>query len=84
MSTVYHSPSSSKVQVGGPDGGDGGDGGCVVFMVDASVKSLRSLLSHYRGRNGSVGQGSYHQGNSGKDVVIKVSMEGGLPLISHS
>lgn len=58
--------------MGGPDGGDGGDGGGVVIMADASVKSLRSLLSNYRGRDGSAGQGSYHQGTSGKDVIIKV------------
>lgn len=66
------SPTSTKVMVGGPDGGDGGGGGCVVFEVDASVKSLCSLLSHYRARDGADGQGSYGQGNGGKNVVIKV------------
>lgn len=70
---VYNnSPTSSKVRVGGPDGGDGGQGGSVVFKVDTSVKSLRSLLSQYRGRDGSTGQGSYNQGSSGKDVIVKV------------
>lgn len=66
------SPTSTKVNVGGPDGGDGGGGGGVVFVADASVKSLCSLLSHYRARDGSNGQGSYRQGPSGRDVVIKV------------
>ena len=58
--------------VGGPDGGDGGDGGNVGFVVDPSTRSLRSLRTHYRARDGEHGQGSYHTGKSGKNVMIKV------------
>lgn len=58
--------------VGGPDGGDGGHGGSVVFKADASIKSMCSLLSHYRAKDGADGQGSYRQGGNGKNVVIKV------------
>lgn len=66
------SPTSTKVLVGGPDGGDGGDGGSVVFEADASTRSMCSLLSHYRAKDGADGRGSYNLGRSGKDVVIKV------------
>lgn len=59
--------------MGGPDGGDGGSGGNVVFLADPSVKSMCSLLSHYRARDGADGQGSYRQGCNGKDVIVKVS-----------
>ena len=48
----------------------------MVFVADPSVKSLQSLLGHYRGKDGRPGQGSYHQGNSSKDVVIKVRGQG--------
>lgn len=58
--------------MGGPDGGDGGDGGGVVFVADTSIKSLRELLTQYKARDGGVGQGSYNQGSTGKDVVVKV------------
>ena len=67
------SPTSTRVLLGGPDGGDGGNGGSVVFLADASVKSMCSLLSHYKARDGADGQGSYRQGSNGKDVVIKVT-----------
>jgi GTPase involved in cell partitioning and DNA repair len=62
--------------VGGPDGGDGGGGGNVVFLVDSSVKSICSLLSHYRAKDGADGQRSYRQGGSGRDVIIKVIGKG--------
>ena len=60
------------MKVGGPDGGDGGDGGNVGFVVDPSLRSLRSLRTHYKARSGADGQGSYHTGKSGKNVMIKV------------
>ena len=64
------------MRVGGPDGGDGGRGGDVVFQADARVKSLVSVLSHYRARDGANGQGSYNQGSDGKNITVKVSNEG--------
>ena len=65
---------STKVRVGGPDGGDGGRGGDVLFQADPRVKSLVGVLGHYRARDGAHGHGSYNQGSDGKCVVVKVSM----------
>ena len=58
--------------MGGPDGGDGGRGGDVVFQADSRVKTLVSVRTHYRARDGANGQGSYHQGNNGKGITVQV------------
>ena len=67
-------PTSTRVRVGGPDGGDGGRGGDVVFQADTRVKTLVAVRTHYRGRDGANGQGSYHQGNDGKGEIVKVAV----------
>ena len=73
---LFYSPTSSKVRVGGPDGGDGGGGGGVIFKVDTSVKSLQSLQTYYKACDGGNGQASYHTGKNGKDVIVSVSGKG--------
>ena len=68
------SPTSTKVRVGGPDGGEGGHGGSVIFKVDPSIKSLRPLRPRYRAGDGASGRSSYHTGKSGKNIVVKVRL----------
>ena len=63
---------TARFQTGRPDGGEGGDGGCVIFVADGSVKSLNSLTTNYRGRNGEHGRSAYHSGRGGANVVVKV------------
>jgi len=63
-----------KVPKGGPNGGDGGDGGHVIVRAERNVDSLAPLAGHkhWRGHNGSPGQGSGWRGKGGEDVVILV------------
>ena len=45
----------------------------MVFVADSSVRSLNSLTTNYRGRDGEHGRSSYHAGKGGANVMIKVT-----------
>ena len=63
-----------KIAKGGPSGGDGGAGGSIIIEAAANVDNLAPLAGHkhWRGDNGRPGEGSYKQGRSAEDVIIKV------------
>ncbi|MEE1039057.1 MAG: GTPase ObgE [Eubacterium sp.] len=62
------------VPEGGPDGGDGGKGGDVVFMADASLRTLMDFRykRKYQAENGQNGMKKKRFGKNGEDLVIKV------------
>lgn len=62
------------VPEGGPDGGDGGKGGDVVFMADASLRTLMDFRykRKYVAENGQNGMKKKRFGKRGEDLVIKV------------
>lgn len=62
------------IPFGGPDGGDAGDGGDVIFVADASMRTLLDFKykkKHEAGR-GVNGAGSNMYGKNGEDLIIKV------------
>jgi len=63
-----------KINKGGPSGGDGGAGGSVIIEAAANVDNLAPLAGHkhWKGDNGRPGEGSYKQGRSAEDVIIRV------------
>jgi GTP-binding protein len=65
-----------SVPRGGPDGGRGGDGGSVVFVADASMKSLSYFRFHplLRAKNGGHGEGNNRYGRKGADLVLPVPL----------
>ena len=63
---------SGKIRYGPADGGNGGRGGSVFFTAHSSVRTLKLLKNHYRGNNGTHGQGSGHNGKTGRDVTVQV------------
>lgn len=62
------------VPEGGPDGGDGGKGGDVVFMADASLRTLMDFRykRKYEAENGQNGMKKKRFGKKGDDLIIKV------------
>lgn len=62
------------VPEGGPDGGDGGKGGDVVFMADASLRTLMDFRykRKYQAENGQNGMKKKRFGKKGEDLIIKV------------
>lgn len=62
------------VPEGGPDGGDGGDGGNIVFMADASLRTLMDFRykKKYEAENGQNGMKKKKFGKNGEDLVVKV------------
>lgn len=62
------------VPEGGPDGGDGGKGGDVVFMADASLRTLMDFRykRKYVAENGQNGMKKKRFGKRGEDLIIKV------------
>lgn len=62
------------VPEGGPDGGDGGKGGDVVFMADASLRTLMDFRykRKYHAENGQNGMKKKRFGKKGEDLIIKV------------
>ncbi|CAM4684051.1 unnamed protein product [Leuciscus chuanchicus] len=59
---------------GGPDGGDGGAGGDVIIRVDRQVKSLSSVSSVYRGKDGVAGSSKNRYGRNGSPTYISVPL----------
>ena len=68
----YNACRSGKIRYGPADGGNGGHGGNVFFTAHSSVRTLKLLKNHYRGNNGTHGQGSGHNGKTGRDVIVQV------------
>lgn len=67
----------SKVRlVQGPNGGDGGRGGCVYIEGVRDIGALQALASkkEIAAGNGENGRGSFVDGKSGADVVVKVPL----------
>lgn len=67
----------SKVRlVQGPNGGDGGRGGCVYIEGVRDIGALQQLASKKEivAGNGESGRGSFVDGKSGQDVVVKVPL----------
>lgn len=62
------------VPEGGPDGGDGGKGGDVIFMADASLRTLMDFRykRKYEAENGQDGMKKKRYGKKGEDLIIKV------------
>lgn len=62
------------VPEGGPDGGDGGKGGDVIFMADASLRTLMDFRykRKYEAENGQNGMKKKRFGKKGEDLIIKV------------
>lgn len=62
------------VPEGGPDGGDGGKGGDVIFMADASLRTLMDFRykRKYQAENGQNGMKKKRFGKKGEDLIIKV------------
>ncbi|QIB69387.1 GTPase ObgE [Aminipila butyrica] len=62
------------VPEGGPDGGDGGKGGDVVFMADASLRTLMDFRykRKYEAESGQNGMKKKRFGKKGEDLIIKV------------
>lgn len=62
------------VPEGGPDGGDGGKGGDVVFMADASLRTLMDFRykRKYEAEDGQNGMKKKRFGKKGEDLIIKV------------
>lgn len=68
--SCFHS--EPRKMFGGPDGGDGGDGGHIILKVDQHVKSLASVLPHYKGDDGIKGGSKNCYGAGGKTTYIMV------------
>ncbi|MBF0980726.1 MAG: GTPase ObgE [Clostridiales bacterium] len=62
------------VPEGGPDGGDGGKGGDVIFLADASLRTLMDFRykRKYEAEDGQNGMKKKRFGKKGEDLVIKV------------
>ncbi|MFV0516817.1 MAG: GTPase ObgE [Aminipila sp.] len=62
------------VPEGGPDGGDGGKGGDVIFMADASLRTLMDFRykRKYEAEDGQNGMKKKRFGKKGEDLIIKV------------
>ncbi|MBE6033931.1 MAG: GTPase ObgE [Clostridiales bacterium] len=62
------------VPEGGPDGGDGGKGGDVIFMADASLRTLMDFRykKKYEAENGQDGMKKKRFGKNAEDLIIKV------------
>ncbi len=62
------------VPEGGPDGGDGGKGGDVIFVADASLRTLMDFRykRKYEAENGQNGMKRNRFGKKGEDLIIKV------------
>lgn len=62
------------IPFGGPDGGDAGDGGDVIFIADASMRTLLDFKykKKHEAEKGTNGAGSNMYGKDGSDLVIKV------------
>lgn len=62
------------VPEGGPDGGDGGKGGDVIFIADASLRTLMDFRfkRKYEAENGQDGMKKKRFGKMGEDLIIKV------------
>ncbi len=62
------------VPEGGPDGGNGGKGGDIVFMADASLRTLMDFKykRKYQAEHGQDGMRKKRFGKMGEDLIIKV------------
>lgn len=62
------------VPEGGPDGGDGGKGGDVIFIADASLRTLMDFRfkRKYEAENGQNGMKKKRYGKKGEDLIIKL------------
>ncbi|MBW3069930.1 GTPase ObgE [Actinomyces sp. 594] len=60
----------------GPDGGDGGNGGSVILSADPRVTTLLTYhrAPHRRAESGTPGQGGWHRGADGEDLVLPVPL----------
>jgi GTP-binding protein len=59
---------------GGPNGGDGGKGGDIIFEANSQLSTLIDFRYkyHYRGKNGTHGQGGDKTGKNGEDEIVTV------------
>jgi GTP-binding protein len=64
----------ANVPKGGPNGGNGGRGGHIIFRADKDLNTLIDFRyqQHFRAQKGDHGKGSYRDGKSGDDIIIKV------------
>lgn len=62
------------VPEGGPDGGDGGKGGDVIFMADASLRTLMDFKykKKFEAECGQNGMKKKRFGKQGEDLIIKL------------
>jgi GTP-binding protein len=62
------------VPEGGPDGGDGGKGGDVIFMADASLRTLMDFRykRKYEAEDGQNGMKKKRFGKAGENLIIKL------------
>ena len=62
------------VELGGPFGGNGGRGSDIIFKVDEGLRTLVDLRYNkiIKGQRGANGEGKNKNGQSAKDIVIKV------------
>ncbi|MBN7772553.1 GTPase ObgE [Clostridium aminobutyricum] len=62
------------VPEGGPDGGDGGKGGDVIFMADASLRTLMDFRykRKYEAEDGQNGMKKKRFGKHGENLIIKL------------
>ncbi|XP_067227551.1 mitochondrial ribosome-associated GTPase 2 isoform X1 [Chanodichthys erythropterus] len=59
---------------GGPDGGNGGAGGDIIIKVDRQVKSLSSVSTVYRGKDGEAGSSKNRFGRNASPTYITVPL----------
>lgn len=64
--------SEPRKEWGGPDGGDGGAGGHIIIRVNRQVKSLSSVSTVYRGRDGEAGGSKNCFGRNANPTYISV------------
>ena len=64
----------AHVPKGGPDGGDGGRGADVVFVVDPSLRDLRTFRrkQHWKAERGGHGEGGNRHGASPAPLEVRV------------
>ncbi|RXN21168.1 mitochondrial ribosome-associated GTPase 2 [Labeo rohita] len=68
--STFHS--EPRKEWGGPDGGNGGAGGDIIIKVDQQVKSLSSVSTVYRGKDGEAGSGKNCFGRNASPTYISV------------
>ncbi|XP_016111246.1 mitochondrial ribosome-associated GTPase 2 [Sinocyclocheilus grahami] len=64
--------SEPRKEWGGPDGGNGGAGGDIIIKVDQQEKSLSSVSTVYRGKDGEAGSSQNRFGRNASPTYIAV------------